>query len=240
MTKTVVQKALAALHSESRIGPHFKPAVLEYDGIGTVTVEGEVDSIAAKKLGLERLAALAGVTEVVDRLRVKPAAAMSDGEIRDRLVQSFYEETAFVGLGIRVWRDGVCEIMRQPSEPVRGALDIEVTDGVVTLNGTVPGLASKRLAGVLAWWVPGSRDVINGIAVEPPEEDAPIRIEEAVRVVLEKNPFIEAGQVRVGVHGRIVRLTGVVHTTDQCDMVENDAWSVFGVDKVINEIDVKP
>jgi len=237
---TVVKKALAALHSEPRIGPKFKPAILDYDGIGTLTVEGEVDSVAAKKLGLEHLAALAGVTEVIDRLRVRPAAGMSDGEIRDRLVQSFYEETAFAGLGIRTWRDGVREVIRQPSEPVRGSLDIEVSDSVVTLNGTVPGLASKRLAGVLAWWVPGSRDVINGIAVEPPEEDAPIRIEEAVRVVLEKNPFIEAGQIRVGVRGRVVRLTGVVHTTEQHDMAENDAWSVFGVDKVINEIDVRP
>jgi hypothetical protein len=41
---------------------------------------------------------------------------------------------------------------------------------------------------LLAWWVPGSRDVVNGIAVEPPEEDAPIRIEEAVRIALDKDP----------------------------------------------------
>ena len=38
------------------------------------------------------------------------------------------------------------------------------------LNGRMPGLASKRLAGVLAWWVPGARDVVNGIAVEPPRK----------------------------------------------------------------------
>ncbi len=237
---TVEQKALAALHSEPRIGPHFKPAVIAYDGIGTLTIEGEVESIAAKKLALEHLAALPGVSEVVDRLRVRPAAAMGDGEIRARLIQSFYEETAFQGLGIRDWRNRQYEVIRQPREPGGGSLDIEVSDGVVTLNGAVPGLASKRLAGVLAWWVPGSRDVINGIAVEPPEEDAPIRIEEAVRVVLAKNPFIEAGQIRVGVRQRVVRLTGLVHTEEQRDMAENDAWSVFGVDKVINEIEVRP
>ena len=50
-------------------------------------------------------------------------------------------------------------------------VDLEVEVGVVTLNGQVPGLDDKRLAGVLAWWVPGSRDVINGVAVEPPEDD---------------------------------------------------------------------
>jgi len=65
--------------------------------------------------------------------------------------------------------------------------EIEVEHGVVTLNGSVPNLASKRLAGVLAWWAPGSRDVVNGTTVEPPEADAPIQIEEAVRIALEKD-----------------------------------------------------
>jgi len=36
------------------------------------------------------------------------------------------------------------------------------------LNGRVSGLPSKRLAGVLAWRVPGVRDVVNGIELDPP------------------------------------------------------------------------
>jgi osmotically-inducible protein OsmY len=47
-----------------------------------------------------------------------------------------------------------------------------VVDGdVVTLNGQVPSLSHKRLAGVLAWWVPGVRDVVDGLAVEPTQSD---------------------------------------------------------------------
>ena len=107
-------------------------------------------------------------------------------------------------------------------------------------GGAVPGLASKRLAGLLAWWVPGSRDVINGIAVEPPEEDAPIRIEEAVRIALDKEPFVDALQIRVGVHGRTVPLTGLVRTDATRKAAEADAWYVFGVDDVRNEIAVRP
>jgi hypothetical protein len=37
---------------------------------GILTVEGEVDSVAAKKLALERLAALPEVIGIVDRLHV--------------------------------------------------------------------------------------------------------------------------------------------------------------------------
>ena len=240
MTSTVEQKSLAALRSEPRLGPRFKPAALDYDGIGTLTIEGEVESLAAKKLALELVAALPEVTEIVDRLHVKPAANMGDAEIRAHLRHSYYEEQAFRGIGIREFRNKAFEVVRTPTEPAMGSIDIEVADGLVTLNGAVPGLVSKRLAGAMAWWVPGSRDVINGIAVEPPEEDAPIRIQEAVKIVLEKNPFIEAGQIRVGVRNRVVRLTGVVHIGEQREMAENDAWSVFGVDKVINEITVKP
>ncbi len=239
MSKPVEKKCLAALRSEPRVGPHFKPVELEYDGIGIVTIEGEVETLAAKKLALEHIAALPEVSEIVDRLRVKPASKLGDAEIRAHLRRSYYEEPAFRGLGIREFRNQAFEVVREPAEPGKGSIDIEVAEGVVTLNGAVPGLASKRLAGAMAWWVPGSRDVINGIAIEPPERDAPIRIQEALRTVLEKNPLIDAGQIRVGVRQRVVRLTGIVHLTEQREMAERDAWSIFGVDKVINEIVVK-
>ena len=102
------------------------------------------------------------------------------------------------------------KLVRAGLPGARGEIDIEVEHGVVTLNGSLPSLAAKRLAGVLAWWVPGVRDVVNGITVDPPEEDAPIQIEEAVRIALDKDPLFDASQIRVGVRGRTVRLTGWV------------------------------
>jgi osmotically-inducible protein OsmY len=92
----------------------------------------------------------------------------------------------------------------------------------------------------MAWWVPGVRDVINGIAVEPPEDDGPDMIAEAIRVVLEKDPFVDASQVRVGVRLTLVRLTGLVSAETQREAAERDAWCMFGVDNVINEIEVRP
>jgi len=66
---------------------------------------------------------------------------------------------------------------------------VSVEDGVVTLDGRVSSLSHKSLAGALAWWVPGSRDVINGIEVAPPQEISDSEITEAVRLVLEKDPL---------------------------------------------------
>jgi osmotically-inducible protein OsmY len=125
-------------------------------------------------------------------------------------------------------------------ESAVGRMDIEVEDGVVTLNGTAPTLVRKRLAGAMTWWIPGVRDVINGIAVDPPEEDGPDQIEEAVRVVLDRNPAVDAAQIKVGARAKIVRLTGLVRSQATREMAENDAWAVFGVDDVINEIAVRP
>jgi len=232
------EKALAAMRSEPRIGPHFKPDLAIAED-GTATIVAEVETVAIKRLALERLAGTYGITAVVDRLRVTPAVPRSDDGILDDLRKALYDEPSFRQLALKERENGALKLVRDASEASHGEIELEVHDGVVILNGRVPSLAAKRLAGVLAWWVPGSRDVVNGIAVEPPEEDAAIRIEEAVRIALEKDPFVDATQIRVGVRNRTVRLTGSL-PREARDAAEWDAWYVFGVDDVINEIDVTP
>ena len=107
------------------------------------------------------------------------------------------------------------------------------------MDGDVQGLTQKRLAGVLAWWVPGSRDVVNGLAVTPPEVDEVGEIADAVRIALEKNPFVDHSQIRISVRGKKVTLDGLVPTAFEREMAEFDAWYVFGVDEVENRIDVR-
>jgi osmotically-inducible protein OsmY len=234
--REVLDKVRAALQSEPRLDLHAFPIELGYaDGI--LTLEGEVGDVAAKKLALERAAALPEVSGIVDRLRVRPAQRMGDGEIRDLVREALLQEPAFANYALRRRLGERVETVREPPE-ARGAIELAVEDGVVTLNGQMPGLDDKRLAGVLAWWVPGSRDVINGIAVEPPEEDSDDAILDAVRLVLEKDPFVDASQTRVGVKNALVRLTGVVTSDAEREMAEFDAWYVFGVDKVDNRIEI--
>jgi osmotically-inducible protein OsmY len=206
---------------------------------GSLIVEGEVERVAAKKLALERIGALPSVDLIVDRLYVRPARKMGDADIRAHLRNAFVEEPSFAALEITELKGAARQPMSSPPEPI-GDLDYEVDDGLVTLNGSAPGFSTKRLAGVLAWWVPGSRDVINGMAVAESEADSPQSIEEGVRIALQKDPFVNASQIRVGVRHRIVRLTGLVPSEAERDMAERDAWYVFGVDDVINEIAVGP
>lgn len=237
--RNVVMAVHAALTSEPRLDIRKYPIAIAFDG-EALTLEGEVPSVAAKKLALKRAATLPAFTGIVDRLRVKPAQRMGDGEIRDLMRDALLQEPALSECAVYEIVKGERKTVRETPATLRGAIELEVRDGVITLNGTVTGLDEKRLAGVLAWWIPGTRDVVNGLAVEPDEEDSFDMIAEAVRLTLEKDAWIEAGQLRVGVRGRTVTLGGLLPSETQRDMAERDAWYIFGVDKVVNNIEVRP
>lgn len=234
----LLARARASLRSEPRIELHAHPVALDFvDGV--LTVEGEVGSVAAKKLALERLAALPGVDGIVDRLHVEPAERMGDGQIADLVRDALLQEPAFRDLSIIEERSGRVRPIQIPPTGSRGEIRYLVENGVVTLSGEIPGLGRKRLAGVLAWWVPGSRDVVNGIEVVPPEVDNEEEMTDAVRIVLEKDPFVNASQIRVWSRERVVTLEGLVPSEAEREMAEYDAWCTFGVDRVVNQIQVQ-
>lgn len=233
-----IEEIRAALGGDPRIGfpgVPIKISILEQ----AVVLEGEVRDVAAKKVALEQVAAVRGVGGIVDRLHVAPAEQQADAEITDRVKDAFLQEPAFREVALRTMDKGRLVAQYEPIG-ARGKIDIEVGDGVVTLNGTLSGLERKRLAGVLAWWVPGSRDVVNGIVVEPPEVDTDGLMREAVHLVLEKDPFVDASQIAIQVRDARVTLRGIVPSPSEKRMAEADAWYVFAVDDVANELEVRP
>jgi osmotically-inducible protein OsmY len=154
--------------------------------------------------------------------------------VRDALL----EEPALQNCTIKTKAKGKTTVVRESRAEPHGVIEVSVQDGVVLLDDHVPSLSQKRLAGVLAWWVPGSRDVINGMEVVPPEEDNDDDVTEVVRMVLEKNRFLNADQIQVTTRNFVVTLEGVVRTEAQKEMAEFDAWYVFAVDKVVNNLTV--
>jgi osmotically-inducible protein OsmY len=237
--RRVLDEVRRTLRSEPRIDLHRTPVKLSLDSDGVMIVEGEVENVAAKKLALERIAAVSGIVGIVDRLRVRSAQPMGDGQIRDLVRDALLQEPTLTDITLRERVKGELRTVREPAEGTHGEIAVSVADGVVTLDGDVPGFAHKSLAGVLAWWVPGTRDVVNGLGVFPPEEADDGEITEAVRVALDKDPFVDVSQVRVRTRGREVVLMGVVPTEAQREMAEFDAWYVFGVDRVVNRIAVR-
>lgn len=228
----------AALEKDTRINLHRYPIDVTFAG-DDLLLTGELENIAAKKTVLELAAALAPRTGIVDRLRVVPAQPMSDAEVRDHVIKALLGEPTLAHclLHSRLTKQLINHRHGIP-EPT-GAIVVEVRDGVVTLNGEVPSLSHKRLAGVLAWWVPGCRDVVNGLAEVPAQEDNDDELTDAVRLELEKDPFINATKTRVTSKDGVVTLAGLVPNDTMRRMAERDTWCVLGVREVVNRTEVK-
>lgn len=204
---------------------------------GVLSLEGEVSDIRAKKRALRRAAAFPEVRWVVDHLRVQAAIVMEDAEIAQHVANALLAERSFDDCDVGIVRLEELRRVRDLDAP-RGSLQISVAEGVVTLDGDVPSINHRRLAGVIAWWIPGTRDVRNFLGVLPPEDDNDDELSDAVRVVLEMEPFVDAAQVSVQSTGGVVTLRGCVLTSLQREIAERDAWWVFGVEDVVDELEV--
>lgn len=236
--RQIAKEIRAAFEKDTRINLHQYPIHISMND-GDLILEGEVENIAAKKVALIRAAEVYEFPRIVDRLRVTPAEHMGDAEIRDHVCKALLQEPALEDCFIYGYAKDRIETIREASLKPAGSIFVEVKDGVVTLNGEVPSLTHKRLAGVLAWWVPGSRDVINGLEEVPPEEDNDDELTDAVRLVLEKDPFVNATKIGVSVKNSVVTLEGLVPTETMKQMAERDTWYILGVRRVINKIDVR-
>jgi len=233
----ILKQVRGALEHEPRVNLHRYPVSLDLDSDGTLTLEGDVADIAAKKLALELAASISGVSGIVDRLRLAPTEPMGDGAIRDHIRDALLQDSALEGCSISVRVKEQMETCRESAAQPPARIEVSVNDGVVTLNGRVSSLSHKRLAGLMAWWVPGSRDVINGLEVLPPEDDTDDEITDAVRAALEKDPFVNPDRMRVSTRNCVVTLDGFALNQKEKEMAEIDAWYIFGVDKVVNRLE---
>ena len=235
----ILREVRAALEREPRINLHKCPVEMEFSD-GVLTLEGETEDIAAKKLSLELAIAVRGLSGIVDRLHVTPSTRMGDGAILDAVRDALLQEPILQGCTIQLIRKGQLETVREITREPHGSIRVSVTDGVVLLDDHVTSFTQKSVAGVFAWWVPGSRDVVNGMEVVSDQSDSDEEIAKAVRIVLKKDPFINGDRIRVGVKQSVVTLEGDVPSVAQNEMAEFDAWYVFGVDKVVNRLEIRP
>jgi osmotically-inducible protein OsmY len=77
------------------------------------------------------------------------------------------------------------------------------------------------------------------LAEVPAQEDNDDQLTDAVRLAVEKDPFINAAKTRVTSKDGIVTLEGFVPNETMRRMAERDAWYVLGVREVVNKIAVK-
>ena len=238
MEEDVIAELQAALAKEDRVKADWDDINPHYSG-GVLTLEGEVRNMKAKKLAREHAESLANVSLVVDELHIRPAERMPDESITDHFEHALLSEPVFTECSVNKRVNGQDEVLRLATEELgHGHILFYVDEGIVHLQGDVPSLSHKRLAGSLAWWVPGSRNVVNGLEVKPAEDDGEGEVLDAIRIVLEKDPLVDATHVQIGCQGLTVTLGGVVESETERHAAEFDVWSVLGVSDVVNRIQV--
>ena len=233
----LVSTVRAALERTTSVNVHAARIELEvHDGV--LVMSGEVRDIIVKRVAHRVAIETLGVDRVLDKLNVTPAERRSDVQIAEFLDRLLMQESAFRGHQKEV----VAGAQASPPEIRASAPEYSVTasvrDGVVTLMGTVESLTHRRLADVLAWWTPGTCGVRNLMHVVPDERDTDGEVADALRIVLDKDPWIDVTAIGVSVKERTVTLEGVVSSQEQRRMAEQDAWYVLGVRGVDNQLQV--
>jgi osmotically-inducible protein OsmY len=227
----------AALEREPRVNIHRHPIRIA-SADGTVTLEGEVADVAAKKLALELAASVNGVRTVVDRLRVFPGARRGDGAVRDSLARMLLASPELKRCSFNMKTNEKMVVLRRIERDADGDIELSVTDGVVLLEGRVISQSHLRFAGALAWWTPGRRDVINALEVLPAYEDRDDEVAEVMRLVLEVDPELDSDLIRTNCNDKVVTLEGSVPNEHQKRRAELDAWSLFAIKGVVNRLRV--
>ena len=120
---------------------------------------------------------------------------------------------------------------------------VEVTNGVVTLSGTVPDYMGFRAAGNDVWDIPGVLRVDNRLMVRYPAEVSIPGKEEMVGLIenmIRWNANLDETKIMVTSEDGRIKLEGSVDSYWKKSRAEEIVHDVVGVVEVVNELAVVP
>ena len=209
---------LASLHAD-----HFKNVSVDVKK-GVVSLTGSVELYAYKAQANTKAQHVKGTTAVRDQIEVA-GPRLPDDELQRKLLEKVQYDR--VGYGTTAFN----------------AISVSVRGGVATLGGHAYGPVDKDSALSLAAYMPGIRDVIDEIQVDPlsPMDDR-VRLAVARSVYgfpsLNKYAIDPAKPIRISVQNGNVTLFGMVDNQMDKDTAALQANLVPGVFSVSNELQV--
>jgi osmotically-inducible protein OsmY len=185
---------------------------------GVVTLRGDVSSYTEKQAA-ERIALhVFGVKAVANDLAVRlpDAYERTDSELAQACVSALKMSTVVP----------------------RGGVSVAVSDGWVTLTGTVEWQFQKEAAARAVRDLAGVRGVANSVVLRPQVRVGDIQ--NKIEAALRRSAEIDARRINVSVQDHKVTLTGNVHSWIERQAAERAVWSAPGVSQVDDRITVVP
>lgn len=230
---------MSELTEQIRAGLEHEPAVnlheneVEVVDGDEIRLVGRVRDIETKRKALRVARERGGTPRIHDELRLDAGEEVPDDQLADKVQQTLNNDADF--RDIPVSRDTEARL-----SPEGYGVLVSTHDGVVRLEGRLPSLNHRRIAEVLSWWVPGAADVENRVGIHPPEEDNDGEISEAVRLIIERDPALDANEINAKVRDAEVTLAGRAASSEQAERAERDCWFLPGVHEVHNHLEVTP
>ncbi|MCH5373713.1 MAG: BON domain-containing protein [Planctomycetes bacterium] len=182
---------------------------------GIVTLSGTTSNLASKTYSESEAKKINGVIGVVNEIKVEPKFRYDwdiAQDIRHRLINS-----AFIHSHL---------------------LEVNVLDGVATLNGEVDSAAQKHWAEMLASEVRGVKEVNNELVQTYGSPRPDKEISDDVIATIARDAYLTGLSITASVRDGVVTLTGSVGNWFQKDRATEKAYDVAGVRQVKNDLRV--
>ncbi|WP_340106451.1 BON domain-containing protein [Rhodohalobacter sp. 8-1] len=204
---------------------------------GSVTLEGTVDSLWKKQMAEDKSWSQTGVVDVKNKLAVTPTEDISDEAAARNIVES---------------------IDRNRNVDI-GNIDVEVTNGVATLTGSVFDVDAWRFAYDAAFYTSGIKSIEDNLSIETateelepetgattstiPESETETRTDALIREDVENELIsdsrVSSYDISVAVNDGVVTLTGEVPSRRAKNAASDNAWNVPGVMDVVNSLSIR-
>ncbi len=182
---------------------------------GIVTLSGTVKSLPKKWAAEKAAQRVAGVKAVTDEIVVK---LPGDSQISDTDIA----------------REAVNALDWNASVP-RGRVNVVVSHGWVTLQGTVQFHYERVAAEYAVRAITGIKGVTNLVSVKPPQT-TPLDIKRRIEQAFERAADLDAQTISVEAKDGKVILRGTVDSWKEREQAEWAAWAAPGVSHVENQI----